>query len=586
MSEPADLASTVVPPDSPVASPDDPVWTRRRLLRGGVATAAATVVVAGLTGLAPEAAVANEAELPPAMRSPRHPFFDEEIGIAAAGLPARPPLAVIALNRMGFGPRPGDLRAFHQLANSDDARLTKYVDQQLNPASIDDSACDAILAAHNFQHLNKPLTQLWSEFRTNKVEWWRPAAELERATLLRAVYSKRQLVEVLADHWHNHFNVYGWDYWIAPTLIHYDRDVIRRHMLGNFRKMLEAVAQSPAMLFYLDNQSNSGGRPNENYARELFELHAMGAENYLGVRAIDDPTLVDETGKRRGYIDEDVYGATTCFTGWRINTDTGLFAFDESSHFPYAKLVLGEIIPAAQGIKDGHDVLDLLVEHPGTARHVCRRLCRRLISDNPPERVVQAAADVFMATRNADNQLAQVVRTILLSPEFRTTWGEKIKRPLEYSISLLRALNANFSPIDNFFWSYDSMGQGLFDWRPPDGYPDDRRAWTGTMGMLQRWRHCNYLFGWKIGGDGADKETPRLRPENQTPADIRTPNGLVDFWAMRILGRNLPPEERTPIVNFMASGRNPDYALPDDQYQDRLRQMVALICMSPSFQWR
>src|SRR5690606_30997676 len=115
--------------------------------------------------------------------------------------------------------------------------------------------------------------------------------------------SKRQLQEVLTDYWHDHFNVYAWDYWTAPTFVHFDRDVIRQHLFGNFRAMLEAVAQSPAMLFFLDNQSSSGDRPNENYARELFELHVMGSENYYGVRSIDDPAIKDEQGKRIGYID-------------------------------------------------------------------------------------------------------------------------------------------------------------------------------------------------------------------------------------------------------------------------------------------
>ncbi|OUC07227.1 hypothetical protein RY27_16130, partial [Litorilinea aerophila] len=159
-----------------------------------------------------------------------------------------------------------------------------------------------------FTALDKSLAQLWADHVQGDQDRYLPAWEVERATFIRAVYSKRQLVEVLADHWHNHFNVYGFDYWIAPVFVHYDRDVIRGHMLGNFRQMLEAVAQSPAMLFYLDNQSNSGGSPNENYARELFELHTMGAENYLGVRSPEDPALVDGNGNRVGYIDADVYG--------------------------------------------------------------------------------------------------------------------------------------------------------------------------------------------------------------------------------------------------------------------------------------
>ncbi len=487
---------------------------------------------------------------------------------------------------MGFGPQPSSWEMYRALGGDDNARFTAYVEQQLDPNSIDDSACDAIVASYNYTTLGKSLETLWADHIKGEQENWLPAAEVERVTFLRAVHSKRQLFELLTDHWLNHFNVYAWDYPIAAVFVHFYRDVIRKHLLGNFRTLLEAVAQSPAMLYYLDNQSNSGGKPNENYSREAFELHGLGAENYLGVRSVDDPTLVDDQGNRLGYIDEDVYGATTCFTGWRVNQETGLFYFSEADHFPYAKEVLGVRIPANQGIKDGKDVLDLLAFHPGTARYICRRLCKRLIGDTPPDSVVQAAADVFIANKSAPDQLKKVVRTILLSPEFRSTWGEKIKRPFEYSVSLLRAVGANFVPEDSFFWSYDSIGQPLFGWRPPNGYPDDREAWTGTMPMLQRWRHANWLFNWRIGGEGADKETYRLRPETQTPAKYRTPNGLVDFWSQRMLGRLLPSNERQAVLDFIAAGRNPDFDLPADQIAERLRQMVVLICMSPSFQWR
>jgi uncharacterized protein (DUF1800 family) len=456
----------------------------------------------------------------------------------------------------------------------------------LNPASINDEGCDGVLAAQGFTTLNKSADQLWADHVVANQDRTLPAQETERASFIRAVYSNRQLNEVLADYWHNHFNIYAWEHWTAPSFVHYDRDVIRKNMLGNFRTMLEAVGKSPAMLYYLDNQSSSGERPNENYARELFELHGMGAENYFGVRSIDDPAIRDADSNRLGYIDSDVYAATTCFTGWRVNTDTGRFEFDESAHFPYRKDVLDKVIPEFQEVQDGKDVFDLLAYHPASAWYICRRLCRRLISDNPPESVVQAAVDVFIANKTAPDQLKKVVRAILLSQEFRTTWGEKIKRPFEFSVSLLRALRADFAPLDPFFWSYDGIGQALFNWRPPNGYPDDREAWSGTMPMLQRWRHCNWLFGWKVGGEGADAETYRIRPEKQTSDIYTTPNSLVDYWSIRILGRALPSNERQPIVDFMASGRNPDFDLPADQIEGRLRQMVALICMSPSFQWR
>lgn len=513
---------------------------------------------------------------------------------ATAATPTLPALAIIALNRLGFGPRPGDLAAFNTLGATPEECLTAYVEQQLYPENIDDSACDALIGTYGFTTLGKSQAQLWAEHikqpGISYGERIKPVEETRKVAFLRAIYSRRQLNEVLADHWHNHFSIFGWDGWTAPMFVHYDRDVIRANMLGNFRTMLEAVTTSPAMLYYLDNQSNSGGNPNENYARELFELHTMGAENYYGVvTTIKDgnyehPAPKDSNGKPLLYVDDDVYGATTCFTGWRIDEATGLFKFDATAHFPYQKLVMGRLIPTAQGIKDGRDVLDILARHPSAARYICRRLCRRLIADNPPERIVQAAADVFMANLDAPDQLRQVTRTILLSPEFRTTWGEKIKRPFEYVVSLFRAAEADYVPEDSFFWNYESTGQPLFAWVPPNGYPDDKETWSSTMPMLQRWRFCNSMIEWRYGGDGPNKDDYRLPLVN--PSNVKTPNAIVDYWSDRLVGLRLPDSERQPIVDFMASGRNPNFDLPETDIADRLRYMIALIFMAPSFQWR
>ncbi len=497
---------------------------------------------------------------------------------------------IVALNRMAFGPRPGDLEALMAMGATIDARLTAYIDQQLDPAAIADAVCDAKLAARQFKTLQKTLAQLWADHVVKEgIDWQEritPAVETLEATFLRAVYSRRQLLEVLTDFWHNHFNVYGFEFWSAPVWVHYDRDVIRANVLGNFRAMLGAMAKSPAMLYYLDNISNTSAGPNENFARELFELHALGAENYLGVRRRDQVPL-DDANRPVGYIDEDVYGATRSFTGWRSNEETGQFWFDDSVHDRYAKIVLNVEIPSFTGQNDGEKVLDLLAEHPGTGRFIARKLCRRLVADNPPEALVQAAAAVFYAQRNAPDQLKQVVRTILTSAEFRSTWGEKIKRPFEYAVSVLRATNADFAPDDWFYWVYENMGQPLFAWRPPNGYPDFKEDWSSTMPMLQRWRMTNFLMDqWRYGGDGENQDDLRVDLYSQTPTAIRTPVGLVDFWADRVLQRELPASEREPIVEFMAAGRNPTYALPEEDVVDRLRFMVGLLLMAPSFQWR
>lgn len=566
---------------------------RRGLLRNMGLAALATSVGALSTGVIE--VDAQESSNDTAATLSLRKLAGERIAPTATAAEPLPALEIIALNRIAFGPRPGDLAAFLALGNTPDEQLTAYVDQQLNPSAIDDSACDAILAQQGFVTMDMSLADVWIAYTLKQGEENKdndrllPIREVEKAAFLRAIHSKRQLVEVLADFWHNHFNVYGWNRWEGSTFRHYDRDVIRAHMLGNFREMLEAVAKSPAMLYYLDNQSNTGGAPNENYARELFELHAMGAENYLGVIA-DLPEnrdrIYDENGMPMGYIDEWVYGATTCFSGWQIDTETGQFKFNESAHFNYPKFVLGETIPSFQKEKDGHDVLDLLVKQPGTARYIARKLCRRFISDNPPETVVQAAADVFIANIDAPDQLAKVMRTILLSDEFKTTWGEKIKRPFEYAVSLMRSLAYDFEPRDDFFWRYDPGGQPLFSWPTPDGFPDTKDRWTGTMSMLQRMRLCNYLIDWKYHKDSPQGDINYFRPQEQTPASVNKPVALVDYWSNRILGRALPAIAYDEIVEFMADGRSPTQELPQDAIDERLRYMIALIFMSSTFMLR
>jgi uncharacterized protein (DUF1800 family) len=512
---------------------------------------------------------------------------------AAKSVEAPPAAAVLALNRMAFGPRPGDIEAFNALGASGAQRLAAHVDQQLDPASINDAACSARIAAAGFTTINKSQSHLWQDHVVAGVDWYermRPYFETERLTFLRAVHSRRQLVEVLADFWHNHFNVYGYDYWCGPLWVHYDRDVIRGHLLGNFRAMLGAVAKSPCMLYYLDNYTSSNAGPNENWSRELFELHTEGAENYLGVmRQVDVP--LDDGGEPIGYVDDDVFEATRCFTGWTFSFDTGLFEYRGDWHDHFQKTILGTFLPANQpALKDGEDVLDAVAFHAGTARHIARKLCRRFISDDPPQNVVDDAAAVFQAAANDADQLAQVVRTILLAPEFLATWGEKVKRPFEVAVSALRAADAQFSfalaedETDDLLWRYDQAGQPLFSWRAPDGYPDLREDWQSTTPRVHLWRLCNWLVDVEDAGG-----SHLLDAVGQTPAGVRSANELADHWIARVLGRPMPAADRQKIVDFMAQGYNPGLALPLDSdwdTQERLRAMVGLLFMSPSFLWR
>ena len=511
----------------------------------------------------------------------------------AKALPAPPSAAIIALNRLGFGPRPGQIAEFNALGSTDAQRLQVWVDQQIDPASINDATCDTRIANAGYETLNKSLAQLWADHVASSPQWSvriQPYYEVERATLLRAVWSKRQLLEVLADFWHNHFNVYGPDSWAAPVWSHWDRVVIRGNALGNFRTMLGQVAQHPAMLYYLDNYTSSNAGPNENWARELFELHTLGADHYMGViRQNQVPTGPD--GKPIAYVDDDVFEATRCFTGWTFDFDTGLFEYRSDWHDHFQKTVLGVSIYANQpALSDGNVVLDEVAYHPGTARHISTKLARRLIGDDPDPAVIDAAAAVFEAESAAPDQLAQVVRTIVLHPSFLTTWGDKVKRPLEVVASALRAADGRFSfslaedDTGTLLWRYDQAGQPLFAWRAPDGFPDHKDDWQSATPRVMTWRVMNWLIDVRNPSD-----VHRLNVLGQTPTTVRTSNELADFWIHRIFGRPMPPAERQEIVEFMAQGHNPDFDLPldsDEDTRDRLRSMVGLILMSPSFLWR
>ena len=512
---------------------------------------------------------------------------------ATKALPTPPSAAIIAFNRLGFGPRAWDISAFNALGTNDAQRLQIWIDQQLDPASINDSTCDAKIASSGYTTLNKSLAQLWQDHVASSPPWQirlQPYYEVERATLLRAAWSKRQLLEVLTDFWHNHFNIYGPDSWAAPVWAHWDRAVIRGNALGNFRTMLGQVAEHPAMLYYLDNYTSSNAGPNENWARELFELHTLGADHYMGVlRQNQVPT--GPGGVPVAYVDDDVFEATRCFTGWTFDFDTGLFEYRNDWHDHFQKTVLGTYIPPNQpALFDGNTVLDVIASHPGTARHISTKLARRLIGDEPDPAVIDAAAAVFEAEASAPDQLAQVVRTIVLHPSFLTTWGDKIKRPLELLSSAVRAADGRFNyAIDDddtgtLLWRYDQAGQPLFAWRAPNGFPDHKEDWQSATPRVMTWRLMNWLIDIRNSSD-----IHRLNVLGQTPSGTRTSNELADFWIERILGKPMPTEERHEIVEFMAQGHTPDFDLPldsDEDTQDRLRSMVGLIFMSPSFLWR
>lgn len=528
------------------------------------------------------------------------------------------------LERTTYGARPEDIEYFLSLASSDEDRLHAWLDQQLAWQDLPDTAAEQRIADAGYQTLDKSIEQLWADHVRGALsggsDRYLPAAETEAARLLRAVYSRRQLYELMVEFWHDHFNVAGWDFSIAPVLAHYDRDVIRPGALGNFRQLLEDVARSTAMLLYLDNNSNRAGGYNENWARELLELHTLGSDVYFPGATHGEIEKGDD-GLAVGYSDADVYDVARCFTGWTVRNghwqlpdgpdyDNGAFLYYANWHEGGNKFVLGSWI-GPLGQLEASLVMDFLCMHRQTARHLCEKLCRRLIDDEPSQALVESAAEIWHEHWQSDDQIALVVRHILTETALGEGFGAKLRRPLELLCAALRKTGAEFEPQPDSGWSpYGELlsrlrqtGHGCFRWPAPDGYPDRSDAWTSASVMGQSWRLLSRLPELRR----PDDSDFLLRIQHLTleglpaPAD-RTAAGLVDLWLQRLIGRPVAAVRRTQLVDFLRQDAAPDTPLditsgyPTGQWSagnlsahytpPRLRATVAMIMMLPEFYQR
>jgi uncharacterized protein (DUF1800 family) len=384
----------------------------------------------------------------------------------------------------------------------------------------------------------------------------RAMQELPQQKILRAAYSTRQLEEVMVDFWFNHFNVFAGKGPIRLYLTEYERDAIRPRVFGKFRDLLGAVAESPAMLFYLDNwqsaapaeaqtmmpargrgrrtmlnQPNQNRRRgiNENYARELMELHTLGVDG--------------------GYTQKDVQEVARAFTGWTIEMPRqgGSFRFEPRIHDAGEKVVLGVRIPSGGGKRDGEMVLDILAKHPSTARFIATKLARRFVSDEPPKALVDRAAARFTAT---GGDIREVVRTILTSPEFFAPEARraKIKSPLEFVASAVRASGADVGNAQPLVQALNQLGMPLYMCQPPTGYSDKAEAWVNTGALLNRMNFALTLSTNRAWG-GAGERTS------------------VERVTSDILGGSLSEQTRATVAK--ATGE---------------RQALALLLGSPEFQ--
>jgi uncharacterized protein (DUF1800 family) len=524
------------------------------------------------------------------------------------------------LNRLGFGARPGDVERVKAMG------LENYINQQLNPEKITDTVAEN--KVRDLSTLNMPTAELYEKYpqpgqllrqlqargmlpaemsteapdkpldnekyreviqeyyRENGLQ--RPARiidELQASRILRAVYSERQLQEVMVDFWTNHFNIFankGADRWLLPA---YDRDTIRPNAMGKFSTLLQATAQSPAMLFYLDNfqsvspnanQRRGGGRLrqlrqdqpqpqpqrqrrgiNENYARELMELHTLGVDG--------------------GYTQKDVQEIARCFTGWTIfqprggaaavnammgeagRRNAGTFFFNARVHDDGEKRVLGHKIPAGGGVKDGLMVLDILAHHPATAKFIATKLVRHFVADTPPQSLVDRVAATFT---KSDGDIRETLKTIFFSKEFNSTeaYRVKIKRPFELVISAIRTLGADTNGGPGTHQWIARMGEPLYGFQTPNGYSDAADSWVNTGGLLERMN-----FGLALASNRVKGTQVRLAKTNGDQAKV------MDEYLKSILAGEISAATRETLLKQL-------------EPSDPVTKVVGLILGTPEFQ--
>jgi uncharacterized protein (DUF1800 family) len=632
---------------------------RREVLKAGTGTLGA----AGLLALGLNPSQAKTSAQPPSFK-PLYKKKDKQKTLSSLqGTDSFDPIATVptaeirALRRLTFGYKPQDLAAFLALGGNFNLRLQKYVNDQLDncqstfpPTNDPDLMAELNKPSTGFTTLQDSLQTLWQDRVVAAPDWpiyTYPLVDTQYLTLLRCVHSKWQLAEILADFWHTHFSVEGSKFEVAPVFVHYDRDVIRPNMLGNFRQMLEAVTKSTAMMRYLDNASNTRWGPNENFARELQELHTLGAvhsygftpeQNIPAATPIAGSSAVLPAGLKAGYSEQDVRQATLCLTGWTISTqwsdglNNGQYLYQSNWHDESSKHLLGIDITGS-GEAEVEQILDMLAVHPNTARYVCQKLCKRLIGDNPPDSIVESAALVFNDQWQSADQLKQVVKTIILSDEFKDSanWGAKTKKPYELIAGTLRSCGGvagklarpdmsdyltnlkkgkDFAFSQSLHWMLGDTGNRLFSWATPDGFPDNKPAWLGSTPLVMGWRVINSMF---LSSYPDDPDDPDSDWSSFYPVDVvvttsgvlssndRTARNIVNYWINQILGYDADnqgsPQLDARITNKLIAFMQQDAASPDtalvidsNVWSDqpwqayvgiRLQTLVASIAMLP-----
>ncbi len=435
--------------------------------------------------------------------------------------------------------------------------LDGYLEWQLEHELIDDFGLDQALqdALPTLSFTGSELLEL---ARMQEPEF-NPALEILVATLVRQLTSPRQLFEVMNEFWSNHFSVFLLDDFVRFVKTIEDRVTIRPNAMTDFATLLHADARSPAMLVYLDNFQNSRFGPNENYARELMELHTLGVDG--------------------GYTEEDVKAVALCFTGWTLSLDADdLFDFNPDLHDYAEKTVLGERIKNRQGFRDGEQVLDLLAQHPATASRIAEKLCRRFIADAPDDAVVQAVADTYLESAG---DVKAMLRTIFASSAFAAAKHNKFKRPAEYYMSIPRAMfdEVPERALELIAQQLQSAGQLPFFYPAPSGYPDTASSWINHGGLLDRFNYA-YTLAYASRDGSALVDLEALLAGLKTPAEIA--QKLLEFTYLP----QATSEQFDQLVNLIAQDDPTTEPLPRGRRFDRARFGLATLLAGPLAQYR
>jgi uncharacterized protein (DUF1800 family) len=507
--------------------------TRRTVLAGSVATAALTV-----TGLAVETPAAAQAA--PAVDLARTLGDD--------------PIAHL-LRRATFGVTPASLAEARRLG------VSGWLDRQLDPARISDPRCDEVLKRLPMAGAD-PVT-VRAKLPKDSYDAFK---QLGRAAVARAAWSERQLFEQAVAFWANHLHVAAPSSGIWDTRADYDTTVIRKHALGRFADMLRASARHPAMLTYLDQRSSTKAHPNENYARELMELHTVGVGDYT---------------------EPDVLAAARLLTGMTVGKSSRAYVYDASLHATGKVEVLG--FTHANAAPDGEAAafafIDHLARHPKTAERIARKLCIRFVADAAPETLVAKLKKVYL---DNDTAIVPVLRALFLSPEFAAAVGQKARTPFEDTVATVRALGlgpdaSGVKSLDALYNHLVEAGNAPFRWSPPNGYPDVAAAWASPSAFLLR---CNLHLNLAAGWYPKQLARPADLLKSLVPVLPGTYGALVDAIALRLIGAKLPAGHTAAVLSVAGKVPTSPLTAKDKSLAGAAPYLIALVLDSPSFQLR